>query len=193
MLPINPQNGVRNSPPVSPLIVSWRMHRVTSTSTAMLWLPSDWELTGTHVSGEKWVQLVSWTTSKMWKERSVLVEQDSESMYCKKKYNVSIKDSFSPTFFLGGSYYPVLHLPISIITSGVSVHPLALSSNKCCLSDMLECRELPLHWRENVIVPWKSFTTLDFQEVSWLQLFGVKWTFSLDCTWHYTVWYQTHL
>ncbi len=60
------------------------LHQATSKGTAMLWLLSDWELTGTHLSGEKWAQLVTWTTSKMWKERSLLIEQGSESMCCKK-------------------------------------------------------------------------------------------------------------
>lgn len=117
----------------------------------MLWLPSDWELTGTHVSGEKWAQLVTWTTSRMWKERSLLVEQDSESVYC-KKYDISIKDSSPALLFLG--YYSVLYLPISIITTGVSVtrwFSLALSSNKCYIPGMLECRKLPLDWRKNAM------------------------------------------
>lgn len=68
---------------------------ITSTGIAMLWLPH-WELKRGNCTGKKWDQLVILTTSKLWKERSLLVEQDSESVL-EHKYQGQLN---SPSFFV---------------------------------------------------------------------------------------------
>lgn len=80
----------------------------------------------TRVSGKKWAQLVSWTTSKMWKERSVLIEQDSESMYCKKKEQYKYQGQLPSPTFLGVGFYSVLSCSylVSSQHSAYTVHDI---------------------------------------------------------------------